>query len=415
MRALGLTLLVFAVYVLSPVVTSFDSRWSIYLALSLVREGDLDLDEYAELVRQENNYAIRFYDGSIHSFYPYGTPLVAAPIVLLVDRVVAPAAGIDFGVSVMTRRPSVLEHWIASLVCAAAAGLMYFVARARGHGWRVAAGALLLFAFATPMWSTASRALWQHGPSALVLAGALLVAARAEAGRGARWLWLLGPLLAFGLLIRPTGAIPTALFGLYVLARHPRQALPCGLGGLAVLVPSFLYNQATYHQWLHPYVNEGRIGANPHVLEAMAANLVSPARGLLVFSPVLVFAAVGVWQRLRAGRPDVLESLAVAAILLHWIAVALPFANWWAGFSYGPRLFAETMPLFTLLLLPAMARLRGSTAVLFAVVALWSVFVHFRGATDFDTILWNPQPVSVDQNPWRVWDWRDPQFLRGLG
>jgi len=43
-----------------------------------------------------------------------------------------------------------------------------------------------------------------------------------------------------------------------------------------------------------------------------------------------------------------------------------------------------------------------------------SFFIHCRGATSWDTHVWNEEPVGVDDNPTRVWDWRDIQFLRGI-
>jgi hypothetical protein len=50
--------------------------------------------------------------------------------------------------------------------------------------------------------------------------------------------------------------------------------------------------------------------------------------------------------------------------------------------------------------------------VAFAVLAAWSFLVHFNGATNPRTFAWNHQPVNVDEHPERLWDWRDPQFLR---
>jgi len=40
------------------VIASFDSRWSIFVAMSLLREGNADLDEYAELVQREEFYGV---------------------------------------------------------------------------------------------------------------------------------------------------------------------------------------------------------------------------------------------------------------------------------------------------------------------------------------------------------------------
>jgi hypothetical protein len=43
-----------------------------------------------------------------------------------------------------------------------------------------------------------------------------------------------------------------------------------------------------------------------------------------------------------------------------------------------------------------------------------SVFIHSRGARIADVYIWNVSPDNIDQNPSRLWDLRDPQFLRGL-
>jgi hypothetical protein len=43
-----------------------------------------------------------------------------------------------------------------------------------------------------------------------------------------------------------------------------------------------------------------------------------------------------------------------------------------------------------------------------------SFFVHFQGATNALVYDWNALPIDIDKASWRVWDWKDPQFLRGL-
>jgi hypothetical protein len=47
-------------------------------------------------------------------------------------------------------------------------------------------------------------------------------------------------------------------------------------------------------------------------------------------------------------------------------------------------------------------------------LAALSVFINCRAATTVDVHRWNADPVDVDRQPERLWDWRDPQFLRGL-
>src|SRR5207247_9569316 len=69
------------------------------------------------------------------------------------------------------------EQIIASSLVAFTALLLYAMAR-RELSTTHAAVFVLVFAFGTSAWSTASRSLWQHGPSMLILAAALLVLSR---------------------------------------------------------------------------------------------------------------------------------------------------------------------------------------------------------------------------------------------
>ncbi len=48
---LSVFFITFIVYVGSPVITSFDSRWSIYTSLSIIKEGNTNLNEYEEFIK----------------------------------------------------------------------------------------------------------------------------------------------------------------------------------------------------------------------------------------------------------------------------------------------------------------------------------------------------------------------------
>jgi hypothetical protein len=48
----------------------------------------------------------------------------------------------------------------------------------------------------------------------------------------------------------------------------------------------------------------------------------------------------------------------------------------------------------------------------FACLVAVSFLVNFRGATARAVYRWNAEPVDIDVQPSRLWDWRDLQFLR---
>lgn len=180
-RAAGLALggalfaLLVSVYVLSPVRTPFDSRWSIHTAASLLAGGWGELSAFEPVLASNGYYAIDRLPSGLHTIFPIGASVLALPFVALTE-LVDPA----FAAGLRTAVPVVYESAVAS-VLGALAGLVFFaLARSRGVGLAAALAALAVFAFATPMWSTATRALWQHGPQVLMLLVAMLLLERAR-------------------------------------------------------------------------------------------------------------------------------------------------------------------------------------------------------------------------------------------
>ena len=85
---------------------------------------------------------------------------------------------------------------------------------------------------------------------------------------------------------------------------------------------------------------------------ALAGNLVSPARGLFIFCPLVVLSVVGVVVRWRAGELTAFWKALAVIPVVHWIVISA-FKHWWGGDSYGPRFFTDLMPVLVVLALPA--------------------------------------------------------------
>lgn len=400
--AVAVVCLAFAVFAASPVQTVSDSRWAIPAAVSLERHGDLDLDEYRPIIHRELDYGVRQAKGHTYYFFPYGTSVLIAPVVWLAD------VGGGHHLEEAARRGRI-DNWdrrVASLVVALAAGVLFFVAlEVLAGSVPLALLAVAVFVFGTAAWSTATRAMWMHGPDMLLLSIVLLLALLSA--RRAVLAGVMGLPLAFAFVVRPTNAAAIACFGAWVVWQRRKQVPLFVALAAAVAVVFLLANKAMFGSWLHPYYEPDQFGKGGRFFEALAGNMVSPARGLFVFSPVFLC----VFLRRRKLRP--LEWAAAGTVVLHLVLISR-FQHWWGGYSFGPRLFSDVVPLLVFLLLPVLTMLRRPPvgAVFGALFAL-SVFVNFRGATDLDTFLWNSQPVSVDVKPSRVWDWTDLMFLRG--
>lgn len=418
----------FAVHVTSPNAVVSDSMRVVPVAQSMVHRRTISLDHYRDRLPAPG-YAINEEGGHVYPLFPWGVSLFLVPVVAAVD--IAHAAGWGSGVDAAVLPPANgswrFEVFAMSLVVALTTVLMYEVALValsrsiqddrlrRRLGLLVAA----VFSFGTAAWSVASRSAWQHAPSMLFLTLAVLLAVRSRSDdRPVRWI---GAALAAAYVMRPTNLIPLAAFSLWVLVCHRRRVWAYAAGAAAVMIPFTLVNLRAWGSVLPPYYSGNRLGGTSSPLEALAGNLVSPARGLLVFSPVLALAAVGVWRRMRRRGLDGLDVALVVCVVLHWVAIST-FPHWWGGDSFGPRLFSDMIPFLCVLAVPALdglvvpppgGRRRLAAVSACSVLAGWSVFVNFQGAWLRSSWCWNNVPTQIDTNPARLWDWTDPQFLRG--
>jgi hypothetical protein len=267
-----------------------------------------------------------------------------------------------------------------------------------------------IFAFATPAWSTASRSMGNQTPALLMLITAvwLLVLAR----RCENLATFASIPLALAFMVRPTTAIALVLLSVYVGLHYPRRLFSYVAVASPFAIAFFAYNlDVRHHLFQRYFIDPGAMP--PASLSArFGLQLVSPSRGLFIFSPVLLFSFYGIWL---AWRTRWLQPLAPWLAAIVGAQVLLISKYYWPGYSYGPRYFTEIIPLLTIFLIPVFQEWSAfprAWKALFLLTLAWSVFIHARGATSFAVHRWNETPTEVD--PARAWDWHDPQFLRGL-
>jgi hypothetical protein len=152
--------------------------------------------------------------------------------------------------------------------------------------------------------------------------------------------------------------------------------------------------------------------------------LISPSRGLLIFSPILLLSLFA-YPRIKDIDAESLRTfLYMAGIsILMQLAVYGCFRVWWAGHCYGPRFLVCLLPFlvtFVGLFLNGWLhfdRIRGKEVIYLALVAIlliWSIFVQAVGAFFYPNGNWDGTPQNVDLSPDRLWDWNDNQISRSL-
>jgi hypothetical protein len=424
-----------AVYLLSPVVAYGDGRNAGPTAASIVTEGDLDIDEFADLPFF-GGYQTVFVDGRAYDWYPWTRSLFAVPVAAAAE--VASAAGVGDGAAAAVRSATwepLLLLVPGALATAAAAALSGAVAwRYSGAGPRRSRTALLVAlgtGLATGYWSTSSRGMWQHGPACLWFTVALLATWHVAHGRRRAWAAAaVGAGATAAAFTRPTFVILGVALALWMALVHRDRLAPAAAGALAVAVPVVLVDLAAFGEPLMPYYDASRRSAEAAdpLAYGLAATLLSPSRGMAVFLPLAVGTAVAglvVGSRGRDGADRADRSAAALRWCLAAGAVAvIAFSatnpeGWWAGHSYGPRFAVDVVPVLALLAVPAVDRIVTAPIgrpllALTAVAAGWSVLVHAQGAIVRQTTCWNARPTDIDEDRARVWDWADTQSLTGI-
>jgi hypothetical protein len=155
----------------------------------------------------------------------------------------------------------------------------------------------------------------------------------------------------------------------------------------------------------------GTLGTASHyfgtsLVEGLAGSMVSPSRGLLVFSPVVAFGLWGLLRTFRDSRFSAMRPVGIAAVAL-FLVVACWF-SWFGGWSYGPRLLTDNVTLLAFLAIPVAdeIRQRRILATAFGVCLAWSVAVQAVGAFAYDVAGWNNRTLSVVTLPGK----EEPRF-----
>jgi hypothetical protein len=417
-----------SIFILSHNRQIADSKYSMLLSESLLHHGTFTLDRYGftDFGKQPGPgwggiYQLELRDGHVYYSFPPGSSILSLPWVAVMNAFGISAANADGTYN--PRGETHIQASLAAILMAAFAALIFFSGRLLlPLGWSV----LLAFSVAlgTQVLSTASRGLWSDTWAILLIGFVVYMLLAQESGRRRIRPMLLATLLAWSYVVRPTNSLAVVAVTAYMFFFYRPLFIRYFAAGMAWLIAFIAYSWFHFGHALPSYYLASRLDFHSFWI-ALAANLISPSRGLLIFVPVIIFLIYLLVRYANELRFPRLAIPGLAIIVTHLIVVS-GFPHWWAGHSFGPRFTTGLVPWFALLgILAIRARLawrekhelkrrsvRWSAEIaLGATLLLMSVGINARGAMNGATALWNMKPVNVDEHPERVWDWRHPQFL----
>lgn len=408
------------VFVWSPVTQMTDSRFALLVSDSLLQNHSFTLDAY-NIPRADVGshgagvlYQLHEVNGHIYYLLPPGTSVLSVPYL-------AVAKALGYTVTDSTNAPDAareerLQLILASLLMALWAAVMYGTARLllpHALSITVALGAAL----STQVWSTASRALWAHTWNTLLWSLVVWLVLRG-AVRGKRpQPVLLATILAWTYFVRPTSALGIIAVTVYYFWTYRAAIVPYAITGAAWAGLFGLWSKQHYGTLLPEYYQAGRLDFSVFGT-ALAGHLFSPSRGLLVYVPLLWFLGYLLARYRKALPHKPLAWLAVAFVAGQLFSVAA-YPHWWGGAGFGPRFLTDLASWFVLLTALALAARRTahghSWELVFGFLLLaLGMFINGRGACARATWQWNNTPRAIDRSAWRLWSWREPQFLAGL-
>ena len=392
---------------------NYDTQAAKYAARELAVRGTLTLDAVVAsmpALAERSAFGVAL-DGHVRSSYPVLPSIIAAgPAWLL-----AATGALDLDAPMAA---TLVAKLTASTLVALAVACAFLIARARTSAG-VAVLVALGYGFGTNVW-LAGQTLGGHETVALGLTAALaLLVPTGQAAAGWRG-WAAMAMLAVAGAARAQVAPAVAVLALWTLVRGRfRTWAP-----LSLLVAAAGIVVASNVAWFgHPLGAVARLESLHPTVHATPGSLgspwqgglgllLSPSRGLLIFSPVVLVCVAGLRAVVREGWRGPLAWCLAAAVAQ--FALYACYSVWWGGHTYGPRYLVDLLPL----LIPmaaegaaALGRNRLSGAVAAGALA-WSVAVAATGAFCYPAERWNTSPDEVDIRHERLWDWRDPQFVR---
>ena len=363
------------------------------LPIAVLEHGALTFDAFVR-AGEPLPYWFRVKNGRVVSDYPILPGLLNVPVFAAAKVVGVPLYENRFRLSLLT----------AAALASFSVLFLFFALRRVCRSEIEAFGFALLYASGTEVWSVAGKGLFQHGPSLFFLTLALWLLLE----DGPRAMALAGLALGMAIAIRPTNLLLAAPLAFYALRGRRR-------GGrafvLLLVLPVVAQAVQAISFWGDPFTlarNHAPSAFSGSAAEGLAGLLVSPSRGLFVFSPFLLFAipaGVAVWRR---SGPLFGRCLVVAVLLT--LAVFARWRVWWGGHSFGYRILIELLPFLLLLIAtfwPEIARSRAAIGT-FTGLAAVALFIQFLGVAAYPSGF----NESIDQNPERLWQARDSELPR---
>jgi hypothetical protein len=287
----------------------------------------------------------------------------------------------------------------------------------------------LIYGLGTCVWSVASQTLWQHAPNLLFVSLTWYFFLKEKpVWRDYFWCGLCSGLAT---LCRPTSLILVMCLLGYVVWKKRRYFLAVISGAVFPGILMAVYNTVYLGApWASAQIERSKELAqiktgvsevwNWGSIEGILGLLISPSRGLLIYSPILFLSIAGVMVYYRQRERFQWLGVPILVLGLQYL-VASSWYDWWGGWAYGYRPLIDCLPMLCLAIVPVMEEdlLLCRSRPILIILAIYSVIIQGLGAFSYHLGpgSWNAgmgKNIDLPQFRHRLWEFGNNQIFHYL-
>lgn len=423
-----LFLVIFSIYNLNfRFMPSGDTLPASLLPFSILDQHTVFFDQFSGYIQTiEIPYMFSIHGGHYVSQYPIVVPVLVTPLYvipyLFLHFFHIP---IDMLNPVFHMICLTMDKIAASFIAALSAVFLYMSLK-NLFSKKISLLCTLIYAFATTTWAISSQTLWQQGAVELFLVILIYLVVINEKKENQNIFLLMGLLSGLLIFCRPVDSILLLPIIYYVLVHNKLEKFYYLCALILVSLPFAVYNLYFFNNLFGGYSSVvSMFSFNFEAINSFLGLIISPNRGLLIFSPVCLLAIVGISgiKKIKPKNMQYFLILMAFSVISQIIAYSF-FKVWWGGWSYGPRFLTGMLPFFMIFLGIYFDEFSKTTwteknyrkyfiILVITIIICWSVFVQIVGAFYYPQGSWDSTP-NIDDNTQRLWDWNDSQILHSF-
>ncbi len=424
---------------------SEDTIPALFLPVTVLKEGTFYIDSYYEMIREkyphpddptgelkmtpfylrrvvftqykDDEFGNTYLDVQPHyiSAFPVISGLLAIPVYIIPMLIDMP---------ITWENLTLLGHIAGALIIAFSGGFFFLLLKKHFDlDERKSLILTIVYLFGTINYALISQALWQHGSMQLFLILGLYFLFNAinekTSDTLSQYFWA-GLMFGISILSRPTSALSWIF--IYVIIYFANQhsvknlinrSLFYTMGLIPVAAFFMWYNQTYYlsinNQGYSDQLGDSWLGRFP---EGFLGVWFSPSKGILIYSPVIVFSLIGLYLLIKNKHwQKSIHFIVFALIVLIHTLVIGKWKHWYGGWSFGYRMSADIIPYLVLLMIPYIrSDLFEKTKKIFFGLLVFSILVQIFGIIFFDGIWHAAYDGGYEDTGW-LWSIKNSEFL----